>query len=335
MIEQKFHTEVINYLAGELTAEAEVILLQSIEVSAEKQKLFEEYSKAWNEMDDGEIPDVQINLDEKWRKFETVAFERERPVVKLNPWSSTLMKIASVVAILALGFWAWELNDHTGAEIASELIRIEGSSEVQEIVLPDGSRIWLDKNSHLEYPGDFAERSVRLEGKALFDVEHAQDDRSFVVNSNGSKVTVLGTVFMVDAIEQNVVEVYVEEGRVALESLDSGNKPSILTAGDKGTFDKRANTVRKEVSHEANLFSWKTGEYHFDGAPLSEVLDVLAEKYDVHFEVKNKGLLDCTFNTSFSDEELTSIFDEVTFALNVEIKELSPGKYLVTGSSCQ
>ena len=64
------------------------------------------------------------------------------------------------------------------------------------VVLPDGSRITLDKESRLEYDGDFGrdERNVRLVGKGFFEVEKMPDKR-FVVEMGDVQVSVLGTTF--------------------------------------------------------------------------------------------------------------------------------------------
>lgn len=91
---------------------------------------------------------------------------------------------------------------------------ITGSS-ISSFELPDGSRITLDKESRLEYDGDFGrdERNVRLVGKGFFEVEKMPDKR-FVVEMGDVQVSVLGTTFDAsNRTEEGIVSASLVEGR--------------------------------------------------------------------------------------------------------------------------
>jgi ferric-dicitrate binding protein FerR (iron transport regulator) len=207
----------------------------------------------------------------------------------------------------------------------------------KELTLPDGSFVSLDRGSELIYEQAFDNRVVQLKGKALFEVQHLIDDQPFEVQTGQTKTTVLGTVFMVDARSETAdVEVYVKEGRVAFQKLGTNEDGKILVAGDQGLYRVEQQTVEVNKSvAEANQLSWKTGVFVFKDAPLKEILPLLEAYYDVSFEVNNKTLLDCTFNTGFEQVDLKEIIEELGFGLNLEITEVGDGRYAIDGTKCR
>lgn len=82
------------------------------------------------------------------------------------------------------------------------------------IVLPDGTRVWLNALSKLEYPAEFSadKRQVAVTGEAYFEVTENKD-KPFIVTSHGQTIQVLGTSFNVYA--------YAEEGATVTMGRDS------------------------------------------------------------------------------------------------------------------
>jgi ferric-dicitrate binding protein FerR (iron transport regulator) len=336
MNEQDFQTRVINYLAGELSAEESVQVLEEVKSSVERQKFFEEYSRVWEESIPSEDFPVINDLDQKWSRFEKAAFTEKPKVIKLSERMKPLLRIAAAISLLAIGALAWSLlNKQVTAEL--QYVVIKSDDQPRELTLPDGSIVSLDKNSELTYEQTFDARVVQLEGKALFEVQHLIDDRPFEVQTRQTKTTVLGTVFMVDARSKTAdVEIYVKEGRVAFQKLDSEQEGKILTAGDRGLYKMDQQTVEiKRSVIEANQLSWKTGEFVFVDSPLREILPLLEDYYGVSFEVNNKTLLDCTFKTDFSQADLEDIVIELSFGLNLEIKKVGQQRYTIDGTKCR
>lgn len=334
MKEQDFQIRVIRYLAGEMSAQESDHFLESLKTSAERQKFFEEYERIWDNL--GSLPEPpNPSIEEQWQKFTTNAFEKPETARRLPLWGRPLFRIAAVIAILATSLITWSIltQDLSGGD---RLVVIQTDTEMKVFTLPDGSKFWLDKYGKLEYQKDFEPRAVRLEGQALFEVQHLTSDESFSVQAGNTRTTVLGTIFMVrSGTAEEAAMVYVEEGKVAFTSLSATIGAEILTAGEQAVYDQARDEVSKLLAPDLNVLSWKTGVFSFDDTPLAKILPSLEQHYGVNFEIINKGLLACTYNSDFANMNLEEMLEELSFGLNLRITKSSDGVYRVDGTPCE
>lgn len=154
-----------------------------------------------------------------------------------------------------------------------------------QIMLPDGSKVWLNAASTLTYPSRFSEeeRVVELEGEAYFEVNRRHSATSarqpFKVITKGQTVEVLGTQFNISAYADNSeIQTTLVEGAVRLQAEASGAVVS-LSPGEQGRLVNGELTTR-QVNTEPYI-AWKDGFFFFDSAPLATVMSQLAKWYDV------------------------------------------------------
>lgn len=167
-----------------------------------------------------------------------------------------------------------------GKLVYNTLINPKGS-KVINVVLSDGTKVWLNCGSSLRYPVAFVgkDRSVDISGEGYFEVtEDAQ--RPFKVNRESTEITVLGTHFNVNAYEDELnLKATLLQGSVKVTENKSGHS-KILTPGQqvqvRGT-DIRLNT---EVDVQ-QVTAWKSGLFSFRSAEFSEVMRELARWYDL------------------------------------------------------
>jgi len=112
---------------------------------------------------------------------------------------------------------------------------VSTSDKFEEVELPDGSIVLLNKNSEISYPKDFEERNVELKGEAYFEV--VPNSTTFKVISGENEVTVLGTSFNVQATSESM-EVEVSTGEVEMKSPKGKHK---LRKGNRGAYHSRGN----------------------------------------------------------------------------------------------
>lgn len=105
------------------------------------------------------------------------------------------IKYAAVIAVLLVisggaGYWLYQENNH------QLLVAIADEGIVKEVILPDGTKVWLNNSTTLKYPHEFSEkeRNVYLEGEAYFEVTKNQH-KPFIVQSDAMQIRVLGTTF--------------------------------------------------------------------------------------------------------------------------------------------
>lgn len=153
-----------------------------------------------------------------------------------------------------------------------------------QIVLPDGSKVWLNADSRLRFPPVFAsgDREVFLEGEGFFAVDH--DDRQFIVRTNGQQITVLGTAFNVRAhLDEPVVRTTLLRGSVQV-NLNSRGASHVLKPNQQAVVDRQAQTVRVEEVVASEYGAWKDGYFNFRNTPLATVMQDVARWYDVSID---------------------------------------------------
>jgi len=160
------------------------------------------------------------------------------------------------------------------------------------ITLSDGTRVWLNADSKLEYPVSFSSiRNVKLEGEAYFEVAHDKHS-PFVVYSRNIKVQVLGTKFNVNSYDPEHVFVTLAEGKVSVSSPYESN---ILLPGDQAEISTtQALSDVKKVN--VNIYtSWVTGTFEFNDTPMEDIVTQLSLWYNVNITFASPELKQTTF----------------------------------------
>lgn len=203
----------------------------------------------------------------------------------------------------------------TGNEVSMHEISIPRKG-YYKLVLPDGSKVWLNSESSIKYPSAFVsgERRVEVTGETYFEV--AKDaSKPFIVSVNGIEVTALGTAFNINAYEnENSLTATLIEGSIkvkgsskeqilkineqlavqddnwkVLKEVETGN----ITAWINNQFKLRNNTIEEvmrlvERWYDAKVIYQDKVNFHFNGQidrglPVSELLKLLEETGHVHF----------------------------------------------------
>ena len=169
------------------------------------------------------------------------------------------------------------------------------------LVLPDGSRVWLNAASAIRYPTVFSgkERSVDITGEAYFEVaKNTQMPFRVRVNSK-MEVEVLGTSFNINAYEnEEDIRTTLLEGSVRIVNPDTpesspGQPPLILTAGQQAKTNGSQSTVINKADI-GKAVAWKNGFFDFENASLDEVMRQLERWYDIEVIYEN-GVPDFIF----------------------------------------
>ena len=161
-----------------------------------------------------------------------------------------------------------------------------------QLVLPDGSKVWLNAASAIHYPTAFhgAERRVDITGEAYFEI--AKDvQRPFIVmigSPAGEKgeVKVLGTAFNINAYEDEPqTRTTLVAGSVQVKK-DAAS--SILKPGEQAqqTSSGQINVISNADMEET--LAWKNGKLSFKHAGIESIMRQAARWYDVDIVIKDK-----------------------------------------------
>ena len=188
---------------------------------------------------------------------------------------------------------------NSNTEITYHTLTVPRGVRMVQVMLADGSMVWLNTASSLKYPTAFSgnERRIELTGEAYFDVKH-DAARPFFVNTKNVTVNVLGTSFNVSAYEDdeqsNIVLV---KGSVALTAKgNSGIITKQLTPSNMASFSNGANSIAVTAVNTDEYVSWKEGYLIFRQAPLDRIVKRVSRYYDAYIDTKNLTHSDETFS---------------------------------------
>ena len=188
------------------------------------------------------------------------------------------------------------------------------------IVLPDGTRVWLNAATELKYPVAFhaKERRVYLKGEAYFEVA-PDKNRPFYVETEEVKVRVLGTVFDVNTHYTRGVRTVLVEGAVALEWGDQ--KEIRMKPGELADFDRTTTEVTLKEVDVTSYISWKEGYFVFEDEPLEEIMHTLSLWYDKEFLFVGKRSRTLHFSGHIKRyERIETILSAITDVTGVEFR---------------
>lgn len=187
-------------------------------------------------------------------------------------------------------YYQGEAADSEGKMTTNTIITPKGRQ--YQLVLPDGSRIWLNAATELVYPVRFRadKREVTIKGEAYFEVKKAAD-WPFIVKTESQEIAVLGTHFNVAAYDDDdqakttLVEGSIRVSAVAQEDGHSAvGQPSILRPGEQAVTIRGRNSVTVNTVDTEEVISWKNNLFAFNNEEISEVMKEVSRWYDVEVE---------------------------------------------------
>ncbi|MBO9202966.1 MULTISPECIES: FecR family protein [Niastella] len=162
-----------------------------------------------------------------------------------------------------------------------------------QVVLPDGTKVWLNAVSSLRFPAGFTgkERVVELTGEAYFEVNH--NNLPFIVEiisatgrPGGGKVKVLGTHFNIKAyLDESLIKTTLLEGSVDMTSTQSHY---VLKPGQQAQLHKNGIMSLDEHADVEEAVAWKDGRFVFNEASVETVMREIARWYDVEIVYAGK-----------------------------------------------
>jgi len=179
-------------------------------------------------------------------------------------------------------------SKNTVADVTSMNTISTPNGKTFQVLLEDGSRVWLNAGSSVTYPMAFKEgaRKVRVTGEVYIEVAK-NTNRPFLVNvDDRAEVEVLGTSFNINAYkDEPIIKTTLVDGAVRVLN-GNRSQSEILKPGQLAKVDKNG----KISSGSANInevTAWRNGLFHFSNANVEEIMRQLSRWYDV--EVRYDG----------------------------------------------
>jgi transmembrane sensor len=311
---------LIQYLDGTSDSKAKQTVEDWLKANQNNPVYFSKIKEAWNDLaTSGELSDVVSNDWQKiLKRIRDIDIVQEKNLT-LHWYQATWIKIAAVFLLglsIAGGIFISQQKNTPGSNknndiVYNELIVPKGQKS--QLVLSDGSKIWVNAGSKLRFPNRFEGkiREVWLEGEAFFEVAKNKS-KPFYVYTNDLKIKVLGTVFNVKAYSNDdYIETTLISGLVSLEKQHQTrtDKEIFLHPNHKAIYLKRKTTGAEEeikkhmaeplqtkkimisepVSTEQAI-SWKDGKLVFENETFENVAKKLELRYDVEIQIMDPAL---------------------------------------------
>lgn len=199
-----------------------------------------------------------------------------------------------------------DLNTAPG-ELAANRIETPRGGQYQ-VVLSDGTKVWLNSMSSLKYPVVFQgrERRVELSGEAYFEVAKNKN-APFKVLTAKQQVQVLGTHFNIKSYADEPLRTTLLEGKVEVQSYIS-KSAIVLSPGEQAELKSNRIEVRQIDTEMA--VAWKKGTFMFEKENMESVLKQVSKWYDVEIIYQNEQVKKHLFSGSISRfEEVTQVLD--------------------------
>lgn len=191
----------------------------------------------------------------------------------------------------------------TGNEVAYNTMSTPKGRQYH-LILPDGTKVWLNSASSIRYPTVFTgeERRVGITGEAYFEVAKNTNKPFRLDVNNKAEVDVLGTSFNVNAYDdEESIRTTLLEGSIALKT---DRKKVLLRPGQQGRIAANVATDSGDIVVETvttdNVVAWRNGLFNFEGVSLQEAMRQLVRWYDIKVKYENNNIPDIRFGGEMS-----------------------------------
>ncbi len=155
-----------------------------------------------------------------------------------------------------------------------------------QIILPDGTKVWLNAASSLKYPVSFSslsERKVFLKGEGYFEVSKDARRPFRVMTDDRQEVEVLGTHFNINAYRKEIKTTLLE-GAVKVSSLAADKVQSTVLKPGQMSINEGNKITIAALSYVANQIAWRDGYLVFNNANIKDIMADLSNWYDLEVE---------------------------------------------------
>lgn len=241
---------------------------------------------------------------------------------------------ASIIILLALNLhFNWiDKNDPEKSIVAIADLPLEQKDTLYsekgvkaKILLPDGSKVWLNSDTKIIFPKKFSgkSREVILIGEAYFEVMKDSLHPMIVRTSKNFRIEVLGTKFNIKSYEDDIsARTTLYSGSIRLVTQNRGKEVYTKLNPNESVLIKDNSVVYLNKKEEgSNETAWKNGDLIFDSVKFSDAVKILERWHGVKITVKNPALLNETISANFHSESIIQIMELLKFSLKLDYEK--------------
>lgn len=279
----------------------------------------DEWDAASSEMDTKLQRKLLGQIKDKINQDHTIQLPEKSKSRRLYLWAGRVASVVLLVLLTGISVYYYA----TGRQDMQDMIVSVEKGQKANVVLPDGSKVWVNSDSKLSYGSRFnkKERVLQLEGEAYFEVA-SDKDRPFIVETNEMAVRALGTSFNVKSYEdENSASTVLRTGRV---EVTTDSDCLILNPNEKIVFNKQTGHAQKSsIDNATDYINWKYNELTFNGETFENIAHTLERYYNTRIIFESESLKKYRFTGTPGNTSLESILQilSLTSPLSYEVKD--------------
>lgn len=244
---------------------------------------------------------------------------------------------AAVALLLLAGYVLWRMaGTDSHPAVAYRTVSVPTGGRLA-VTLADGSRITLNAKSSLRYPERLTgpTRQVFLTGEGFFEVT-PDPAHPFIVTTQTLTTTVKGTSFNVNAYADDpTAEVTVVTGKVAVVPSKGPHKARLLTPGQAVAYQSDTDVFTPTMpARPTDATAWQRGTLLFQRTPLSAVVRQLERQFDVHIQLGNNQLANCTLVGEFGRMPLPDMLNALCQSIGATYT-MNGTEIRISGNGCR
>lgn len=215
------------------------------------------------------------------------------------------------------GTLSYQPQEENNQSIEYNTLKTERGGEYQ-LILSDGSKIFLNAASKLKYPMVFSEkeRRVYLEGEAYFEVT-PDTQRAFIVETPAIDVKVFGTTFNINTFNTQATKAVLAEGSIGIR-IRANNQRQRISPGQMAICKHSDASIEVQEVDVDQYIAWTKGMFRFNRERLEDILITLSNWYNVDFFYQQDSVKELHFSGSMERyKQITTILNAITEATGV------------------
>lgn len=167
-----------------------------------------------------------------------------------------------------------------------------------DLLLPDGSKVYLNANTELRFPNRFSDdfpRKVYLKGEAYFEVKKNKKS-PFIVVADNLEIKNYGTAYNVNNRDKNRIHTTLVNGSISI-SDGPQDKEFFVKPNQQAVYKKETHRIKISDVNVNQFLGWKNGLFIFENESLENIVKELYLEYNVEFSIVDKTLLSQRFTS--------------------------------------
>lgn len=289
-----------NFFQGKTSEQEEIQIRRWMEASPDNFKLFMEERKLFDAM-------LLLADENKIRSYQ------KKKLLLDHYWVKEIMKVAAIIAVTLLGTYIYNEYHPKEELLAMQKITVPAGQRIN-LELSDGTVVWLNSRSTIQYPAYFAgnkSRTIHLNGEAYFEVAH-NAQKPFIVETTKGSVEVLGTKFNLEAYaDNNSFVTSLMEGSV---KVTSGNDELLIKPDEMAILEH--GKLKATPIEDYNVYRWKEGLICFKDETFVNIMNKFETCYGVTIKIENNKVISSRYTGKFRQS------DGISYALRVLQKDV-------------